>query len=81
LLSLTVQYRFHESPSLHHNVKQMNKVHTTDRYIFKTRFNIILPSTFVSSNWRLSFSFPTKILWEFPHLPHSWTSFCPPVFY
>jgi hypothetical protein len=61
-----VGYRVHKSPQLVTILSQMNPFHTTQFYLSKIHFNIILVSIRVGLHSGLSISgFPTKILYVF----------------
>ena len=55
-----VNFFVYKSPSLVPVLTHISQVHALPSYIFKIHFNIILPSTFRSSKWSVSFRLPNQ---------------------
>jgi hypothetical protein len=71
LWKLNVYYAFHKCPPpFDHILSRIDPAHSTPSYLSNIHFNIHHPTTFWSSQWSLSSSFPTIILYEFLFSPN-----------
>jgi len=66
-----VHHRIHKCPPAVHIRSQFDPVHNPTSHYLEIHLNIILPSTFGSPNWSLSFRFPHRNPVHASHLPHT----------